>query len=53
MDNKFFDAKMKVLVYIWIMNCLVIIFAKYSVMPETYCYIKDKLTYCNGRRHEK
>ena len=48
MQNKFFDAKMKVLLYIWIINCLLIIFGKYSVVPESYCFDGKKLTYCTG-----
>jgi hypothetical protein len=52
-DNKFFDFKMKVITFIWVLNCLIIIFVKYSVVPETYCYDGNKIVYCTELKDEK
>ena len=53
MKNDFFDPKMKVLLYIWIINCLLIIFCKYSVVPERYCFDGKRINYCTGKKNEK
>lgn len=52
-DNSFFDLKLKIILWIWIINCIIIIFAKYSVVPDTYCYRDKKFTYCTGKENEK
>lgn len=52
-QGSFFDFKIKILLYVWIINCLIIIFAKYSVIPDRYCYVNGKYTHCTGRESEK
>jgi hypothetical protein len=52
-ENSFFDLKLRIVLWIWIVNCIIIIFAKYSVVPDRYCYRDKKFTYCTGRENEK
>lgn len=51
--DSFFDFKVRALLYLWILNCIVIIFAKYSVVPDTYCYRNKQFTHCTGIEDER